>query len=110
MERLMMRNYILVVMVLVLTGCATKVTRLGNGVYPATEPSSVKVFATQKPTCDLEEIGLIVGNLKWNQERAVEDAKIKAAKIGATHIQVTSVYSNLYNDAAVRATAYRCKQ
>jgi argininosuccinate synthase len=48
--------------------------------------------------------------LKWNQEKAVEDAKAKAAEIGATHIQITDVQRNIYNDAAVNATAYRCKK
>jgi len=106
----MMNKILFVILMVGLSGCATKVTRLGNNVYPATSESSIIVFAGQKPTCELEEIGLVVTPLKWNQEKAVEDARTKAAEIGATHIQVTSVKRNIYNDAAVNATAYRCKK
>jgi hypothetical protein len=93
---------------LILSACATKVTMVGPS-YPPTDPSTVKVFATQKPDCNLEELGVIVTNLKWNQEKAVEDAKINAAKIGATHIQIGNITRNMYNDAAVSAVAFRCK-
>ncbi len=92
----------------VLAGCATKVTMTG-GTYPPTAPESVKVFATQKPDCNLEELGIVVTNLKWSQDSAVEDAKVNAAKIGATHLQINNVTRNQFNDAAVSAVAFRCK-
>lgn len=91
-----------------LSGCATKVTKTGPA-YPPTNPEDIKVFAAQKPNCKLEELGLIVTNLKWNQEHAVTDAKEKAAEIGAHFIKLTDVKRNIYNDAAVQAVAFRCK-
>lgn len=93
---------------LLLTACATKVTSTGP-TYPPTDPSTIKVFAVQKPDCNLEELGVVVTNLKWNQEKAVEDAKLNASKIGATYIQISDIKRNIYNDAAVTVVAFRCK-
>lgn len=76
---------------------------------PPTNPEDIKIFAAQKPNCILEELGLIVTNVKWNQERAVTDAKEKAAEIGEHFIQLTDVKRNSFNDAAVQAVAFRCK-
>lgn len=98
----------LIIPALLIAGCATKVTITGNS-YPPTEPETIKVFAQERPDCSLEELGLIVTNLKWNQERAIKDAKLRASELGATHIQITEVERNIYNDAAVTAVAFRCK-
>lgn len=98
----------LAILVALISGCATKVTITGKA-YPPTEPENIKVFAQEKPACALEELGLIVTNLKWNQEIAINDAKSKASELGATYIQITEVERNIYNDAAVTAVAFRCR-
>lgn len=95
-----MRILLLTSIAVLVSACATKVTMTGPS-YPPTDPATIKVFATQKPDCNLEELGLVVTNLKWNQEKAVEDAKVNAAKIGATHMQIGNVTRNGFNDAAV---------
>jgi hypothetical protein len=92
---------------LLIAGCATKVMVTGKK-YPPISIDEVKIFAQIKPKCDLEEIGLIVTSLKWNQEVAIEDAKAKAAELGANYIQISDVARNAVNDAAVTATAFRC--
>ncbi len=92
----------------VLVGCGTKVTLTGKA-YPPTTPSEIKIFALQEPDCKLEELGLIVTNVKNNQDAAIEDAKEKASQIGATYMKITEVKRNVFNDAAVTAVALRCR-
>jgi hypothetical protein len=102
-----MKKTIVCALALLVAGCATKVTVTGKK-YPPISIDEVKVFASIKPNCNLEEIGLVVTNLKWNQEKAVEEAKAKAAELGANYIQISDVKRNIYNDAAVTAVAFRC--
>ena len=105
----MIKQIALVSMVsLAFVGCATKVAITGK-TYPPTSPEQITVFLSQKPTCEMEEIGLVVTNLKSSQEKAIASAKEKAAEVGATHMQIIEVTRNIYNDAAVQAVAFRCK-
>ena len=92
-----------------LAGCASKVLITGK-VYPPTNHENIILFAQQKPNCHLVEIGMITTNVEWNQEAAVKEAKIKAAEIGATHLNIVDIKRNAFNDAAVKAVAFRCNE
>ena len=104
-----MRLALLLPLALLATACAnTQVTKTGP-TYPPTDPASIKVFLTKQTDCtNLEELGAIMTPLKWNQEKAIEDAKVNAGRLGATHIRIINMANNAFNDARVSVIAYRC--
>ncbi len=105
----MLRNILAFFVIIGLVGCATSVTMTGKA-YPPVPPMHVKILFKEKPKCNYEELGYISTPLKWNQNKAIEAAREKAAVIGADYLVVETVQTNIYNDASVSAMAYKCGQ
>lgn len=102
----MLRTTLFITAFLWLSGC-TSVTMTGKQ-YPAVPPTHVKILFKDKPGCNYEELGFISTPAKWNQNRAIEAAREKAAEIGADYLVIETVQVNMYNDAMVSAMAYKC--
>lgn len=103
----MLRTTLLVIAITALVGCATNITMTGKA-YPPVKPSEVKILFKERPKCTYEELGFISTPQKWNQNYAIEAARVKAAEIGADYLVIETVYQNMYNDASVSAMAYKC--
>ncbi|TWI73221.1 hypothetical protein LZ24_01309 [Desulfobotulus alkaliphilus] len=103
----MNRTMLLVFLFMLITGCATTATMTGRA-YPAVNPLHVKVLFEEKPSCEYEELAFIGTPLLWNQNIAVQQAREKAAEIGADYVVIKRVHVNAFNDASVSAIAYKC--
>ena len=90
-----------------LSSCATQVTMTGKA-FPPISPSDVKIVFYEKPKCEYEELGFIATPLMWNQTVAIEEARKKAAEIGANYLSIQTINTNQYNDAVVSGLAYYC--
>lgn len=101
-----MKTIILATAVL-LSGCATQMTMTGKA-YDPVDPLSVKILFNSKPNCIFEELGFITTPLAWNQNRAVQLAREKAAEVGADYITIQAVHTAQFNDTSISAMAYKC--
>lgn len=90
-----------------LSGCATNMTMTGKA-YPAVPPSNVKILFKDRPKCNYEELGFISTPPMWNQNTAIEAARVKAAEVGADYFVVEYVQVNNFNDARVSGMAFKC--
>lgn len=90
-----------------LSGCATNMTMTGKA-YPSVSPSNVKILFKDRPKCNYEELGFISTPPMWNQNTAIEAARVKAAEAGADYFVVEYVQVNNFNDARVSGMAYKC--
>lgn len=90
-----------------ISGCATNMTMTGKA-YPSVSPSNVKILFKDRPKCNYEELGFISTPPMWNQNTAIEAARVKAAEAGADYFVVENVLLNNFNDAKVSGMAYKC--
>ena len=105
-----MKRFLLLLIVF-LSAC-TQVTLL-DGSYPPVSKDHVKVIVDNDdiswaPHCNAVQIAQIRTKLCWNQSIALNEARDKAAEIGADYIKAYFSF-NQYNDAMVTATAYKCQ-
>lgn len=104
---MLVKSLVMISVVLVLSGCATRITMTGKA-YPPVNPIDVKILFKEKPKCNFEEMGFISTPLANNQNAAVELAREKAAEVGADYITIETIFINHFNDASVSAIAYKC--
>lgn len=100
-------SYVVGLSIFLMVGCATQVTMTGRS-YPPVDHLKVKVLFKEKPKCQYEELAFIGTPLEWNQNVAIQSARIKAAEIGADYVVIQTVNVNAFNDASVSAIAYKC--
>lgn len=92
---------------LILAGCASS-TVTGRA-YPPIPVNEVRVWFSGRPDCSLEEIGFISVPYSVGQSMMVSALKKEAAAIGAQHVFVTAVNSNLNLEYSGGALAGRCR-
>ena len=112
-----MRNPIIAVLVLTMSGCAvsTSVTRSSTKTFEAKPPScNVEFFRTQRPAEAYDEIGAIhlAGAVMHSAEDAQEALRAKACELGADAVVITDeVYQvpNVGLRVTGTAVAYRAR-
>lgn len=93
---------IMVLFVLLLTGCVTTITREGGTIRPITAEQKQKA----------EYLGIVTGSFSWgystaeDAESAMNEVRNKAAKLGGNAIYIVNIDSNPLNTTVV-ADVYR---
>jgi hypothetical protein len=87
------RTAVLIVCVVTLVGCATGSSIVTGSIRPAIDPNDVKLYL--KPPLEYETIGIVEASSEVDfssqaaQDRAIQELKEQAAKIGANGVLIT---------------------